>query len=338
MAEAQKYDLYVIGNAMVDMEWQIEDAFLDVINLKKGTALFLDRTQLAKIIAKLPPCKMRFCGGSGANTALTMKGLGARVFLSCHAAADPNGDFFVQSMNRAGVDTSLSGVPRPPGDTATCMILITADAERSMCACLGIATKLSADNIMTKAIEQSHWLYIEGYQAASDSATAAVKAAIEVAIAGGTKCAMSLSDPTLVSQFRANVESMLALRLELLFCNEEEAFTLLGSENMAKVQHQIIEYAQCCVITLGARGCLCYDGSNWYEVPTKPLLAVDTTGAGDTFAGAVLHALTHGIDLVAAARFGHLAASIVINQFGSHLRDDQYPPLLHSSKQYIGYQ
>lgn len=325
--EHKKYDLYVIGNAMVDMQWQVEDAFLDDINLTKGRALFLDRNELTKITAQLPPCEMKFCGGSGANTALTMRGLGASVFLSCHAAADPNGDFFAQSMQQAGVETSLNSMARPPGDTATCLIFITNDGERSMCDFLGVAGKLSVDNIVSEAIAQSRWIYIEGYQAASDSATFAVNTALKIAHTKGVKCALTLSDPTIVDQFRANIDRMLGQHLDLLFCNEEEAVTLIGSENMAEVQSRIVEYAQSCIITLGAKGCLCYDGNLWHEIPTKPAPAVDTTGAGDTFSGAVLFALKQGQNLLTAARFGHSAAGILISQFGAHLSDDQYTAL-----------
>ena len=330
ITEHKKYDFYALGNAMVDLYWQIADDFLADINLKKGTVLFLNDEQQTEVLARLPSCETKFAGGSVANSALTMKTLGASVFLSCHTATDSNGDFFEQSMRQAGVDIS----PRPPGTrpgagTATCLILISQDAERSMCACLGVASELSTENIIPEVVTESDWVFIEGYQAASVSGTKASVLMLDLAKTHGTKRALTLSDPGLVSQFRAQVEAMLAQPLDLLFCNEAEALALVGTEDLATAMRRMNDYAESCVITLSEQGCLCYQKGQWHKVPTEATAAVDTTGAGDIFAGAFLYALKQGQDFVAAARFGNKAAGLVINQFGTRLHPRQYQDLRH---------
>src|SRR5690606_6617994 len=123
------------------------------------------------------------------------------AFYSCKVAGDPAGDFYVQDLVRAGVDTNLEPA-REPGVSGRCIVLVTPDAERTMHTFLGISEQVGEAELREAAIRDSQYVYLEGYLVTSPNARAAAIKARRLAEEHGVKTALTFSDPNMVTFFR----------------------------------------------------------------------------------------------------------------------------------------
>lgn len=315
----QHYDVYGLGNALVDLEYEVDDAFLTTHGIAKGHMTLVEAEQQAQTIAQLQEHKaQRASGGSAANTLISVSGFGGRAYYSCRIADDETGRFFVRDLLAAGVDTNADQ-HHGDGDSGQCLVMVTPDAERSMHTYLGISSALSRANVQQEALTSARYLYMEGYLCSSDSARDAVIHARELARAAGVQIAATLSDPAMVEHFRPQLAEMLGERVDLLFCNEDEARMWTGESDLDAVAEHLKTLADAFAITCGSQGCLVWDGKALTRVPSPAVKAVDTLGAGDLFAGAYLFARCRDRDHVDAARFANRSAARLVTHFGPRL-------------------
>ena len=241
-------------------------------------------------------------------------------------ADDENGHFYMQDMHAAGVDTPSAKLE--PGVTGKCLILITADAERSMNTFLGISAELSIREIDPHAIADSQYLYIESYLVTSESGRAAAVEARQMAQKNGTKVALSFSDPGIIANFSDGVKEIMGDKVDLVFCNQEEAFSFAQVSDLPAAVEKIKLVADQFVITLGAKGALIYDGQELIAIDGVEVEAIDTNGAGDMFAGAFLYCLSQGINHQRGGEFASAAAARVVTQYGPRLSANEYRSLV----------
>jgi len=326
----KKYNVYAIGNAIVDKEFETEDQFLTQNDIEKGLMTLVEedrQNQLISLLEKQYGLKKQASGGSAANTIIATQYFGGQTFLSCKVAADGAGDFYCDDLKAAGVDTNLSP-NRDPGTTGQCIVMVTPDAERTMNTFLGVAGNISPQELVPEALIDSEYLYIEGYLVTSDSARKAAVEAITIAKKNGVKVALTLSDPSMVEFFKDGMNEIIADGVDLLFCNEEEALTWTGAKNLELAAQQLKEIAQNYCITLGAKGALIFDGKETIEIAPHKVQAIDSNGAGDMFAGAYLYGISHGMSTTQAGNLASRAASVVVSQFGPRLTEQEYKALL----------
>jgi sugar/nucleoside kinase (ribokinase family) len=324
------YDIYGLGNALVDMEFQIRDDFLEAFHITTGHMTLVDEDRQSELIENLADREaIRASGGSAANTLIGITHLGATGFYSCRVAADEAGQYFIDDLNRAGIDTN-SHDQATDGITGKCLVLITPDAERSLNTFLGVSAALDVGDLNESALRASRCLYVEGYLASSPSARAAAIHAHEIAVDSGVTTALTLSDPSMVELFRDELEAMLGNGVDHLFCNEEEALQWCRTDRLDVALSELKDIARSLNITLGAKGSLTFDGHVQHHVSGFEVSAVDTTGAGDIFAGACLWALLKDHELTAAAHFGNYAASQLVTNYGARLSPEGYRELARS--------
>ncbi|TVS17505.1 MAG: adenosine kinase [Gammaproteobacteria bacterium] len=324
----KSYHVYGIGNALVDMEYPIEDGFLEHNAIAKGHMTLVDETRQAELTMELAGVEpKRGSGGSAANTLIAVSGFGGRAYYSCKVADDEPGRFFVRDLEAAGVATNAQN-HHEPGVTGRCLVLITPDAERTMNSFLGISSSLNAHELDEDALLASECLYMEGYLCSSDSARRAVIHARELARAAGVKLFATLSDPSMVEIFRPQLKSMIGEHVDHLFCNEEEALGWTGAADVDAAVEALSKQASSFCITLGARGALVFDGERRIMIPAEKVSAVDTNGAGDIFAGAFIYGLTHGLGYEGAGRLASRAAARLITRFGARLPFEEHRELL----------
>jgi len=316
----QRYDIYGIGNALVDSEYRIDDQELEALAVEKGAMTLIDQQRRAELLERLGelPGK-RASGGSAANTLIAAAQMGSRCFYSCKVANDELGQFYLQDLRACAVDSNDHHSDANGQSTGTCLVLITPDAERSMSTYLGATADLSEAELVVEALVQAKFLYIEGYLAASPSGRRAVQVARQAAREAGVQVALTLSDVNMIRFCRDGLEEMWGDGVDLLFSNEEEAKLMCGTDDLSQAAEALQQRAQRFVITRGGDGSLVWDGRSLVEVPAMPVKALDTNGAGDMFAGAVLHCVTRNWDLVEAARLGSQAAGELIQHFGPRL-------------------
>lgn len=324
----KKYDVYGMGNALVDMEFEVSDAFLQTMGVEKGFMTLVDEDRQFELLEYLRGERsVRSGGGSAANTVVANALFGGRSFYTCLVSNDEMGDFYTQELARAGVDTNLAE-RRAEGVTGKCLVMVTPDAERTMNTCLGISESLSAAELRPEALRDSEFVYSEGYLVTSPTARPAVAEAMRLAREAGVKTALSFSDPSMVKYFRLGLEEIIGEGVDLLFCNREEALLWGECRTLAKAVDSLRRIAGSFVVTLGGEGALIFDGYALHEVDPFPVAPVDTNGAGDMFAGAFLHGITHGMTYAEAGRFASLAASKVVTVFGPRLKPEEYPRTL----------
>lgn len=315
-----RYDVCGIGNALLDFEYLVEDGFLGAQGIAKGHMTLVDDARMGLIETELRAAEVSLrssmSGGSAANTVFAVQGFGGRGHYICRLGDDHAGRRFVADLRAAGV--GIAG-RRGGGDTGRCLTLVTADAERTMTTCLGVSADLGPADVDEAVVAESEFLYIEGYLAAADGGRAAAVLARQIAEEAGARTSLSLSDPSMVLGCRDGLEEMLGNGVHQLFCNEEEALAWAGAERLDIALRELRDIAPNVNVTLGAAGSLAATNKGETLVPGFPSTAVDTTGAGDIYAGACLHALAAGAEPADAARFANYAAAALVSKHGARL-------------------
>ena len=324
----KKYNVYGLGNALVDLEFEVEDGFLSLMQIDKGVMTLVDEDAQHRLMTHLDAFEgNRASGGSAANTLIAVSAMGGSSYYACKVADDDLGHFYLHDLKLAGVDTNMNGT-HANGITGQCLVMLTPDAERTMQTFLGISSELSVDEINDSHIKESEYLYMEGYLATSPSAKQANIHARKIAEANGVKTAFTFSDPAIVEHFHKELTETIGDGIDLLFCNESEALTYTGKDSIEDAVEVIKTFAGSVAITLGPKGALVYDGTQTHTIAPFPIKAVDTNGAGDMFAGAYLYGITHGYSAAEAGKLASLASSHVVRQFGPRLPVEDYAKLL----------
>lgn len=329
------YDVYGIGNALVDTEYEVDETFLAKAQYPKGLMTLIDEEERQRLIRLLEDEHEHLAvkqagGGSAANTMVAIAQLGGSTFYSCKVAADSIGDFFVKDLGEAGIDTNLSN-ERETGATGQCISMVTPDAERTMTTCLGITNFLSPGELNPEALAQSGRLYIEGYLVSSETGFQAALKAQAIALDNKVPVSLTLSDPAMAENFKDHYQQILDAGVDLLFCNHDEARLLTGEDSVDDCANALKKICATFVITCGKEGSVAFDGTSLFKAPGVPTKALDTTGAGDIFAGAFMHCLAQNQGFDAANRLANAAASTLVSKFGARLTADDIPGLLEQA-------
>lgn len=317
----KKYDVYALGNALVDTEIEVSDAFLERMDVGKGLMTLVDEARQAELIEALAneaEPRKQTSGGSACNTVVATRYFGGNSYYACKVADDATGTIFVDDLTAAGVDTNMNG-PRDSGVSGKCLVMLTPDAERTMNTYLGISSQVSDAELDEAAIAASQYVYLEGYLVSGDSSRAAAVRLRQLAEKNGVKTSLTFSDPAMVQFFKDGLNEMLGERVDLLFCNEAEATSFTDTDNVDAALEALKPRCGSAVITLGADGALVWDGEQTHRIDPVPVKAIDSNGAGDMFAGAFLYAITHGHDFAAAGKLASAAAARLVSEFGPRL-------------------
>jgi len=317
---SKQYQVYGMGNALVDFEIEADREELVSLDIEKGvmTLIEVDRQkQLFDAVGRRS--HTRACGGSAANTIIGAQNLGSKCFYSCKVANDETGHFYKDDLVSHGVLTNLTDEDLPEGLTGKCLVFITPDADRTMNTFLGITGDIDFSQINQKALGESEYLYVEGYLAGSPIALSAAIKTMNLAKSLGVKTAFSLSDPNMVKFCRDGLKAIIGDGVDLLFCNYDEATEYSNTNNLNDAVKVLTELTQTLVVTLGADGAVIVDSSGRIDIKGNTVNAIDTNGAGDLFAGSFLHGLTSGFSLSQCGQLASFASAQLVTQFGPRL-------------------
>jgi sugar/nucleoside kinase (ribokinase family) len=308
-------EVVAVGHAIVDVLAHVDDGFVAARGLEKGTMTLVDDEASGRILAALGPVTT-VSGGSAANTAAALASLGRRAAFVGKVSDDELGRAFASDIRDAGVRFEVAPATSGPG-TGRSLILVTPDAEKTMCTSLGIGDMVGPGDVDTSLVAGASVVYVEGYLCGLPDAEAALAAVLDAAAGSGTTVALSLSDPSWVDLHGAELAALLG-RAGVVFANEDEARRLTGAACAEDAVDALAAGGRTAVVTRGPAGCLAGREGERVEVPAVPVArVVDTTGAGDSFAAGFLHGLLRSDDLEAAARLGHLAAGEVVGHLGA---------------------
>jgi fructokinase len=309
------FDVVGIGNAIVDVLVQADDDLLDNFELTKGTMALVDEAQADHLYASVGP-GLETSGGSAANTLAGVAQLGGRAGFIGRVRNDQLGGIFAHDIRSVGARFDTPAATEGPS-TARCLILVTPDAQRTMCTYLGASVGLDPADLDLEMVAQAKVLYLEGYLWDSDEAKAAFIAAAEVARAHGGEVALTLSDAFCVERHRESFQELVDGHVDILFANEMEITALYKANSFEEAADQVRGRCKLAALTRSEQGSVVLNGVGTHSVAPfqlGPLL--DTTGAGDLYAAGFLHAYTQGQGIDACGRLGSLCAGQVVTQLG----------------------
>lgn len=320
-----KIDVFGIGNALVDIQAQVDDRLLQRLELDKGIMTLVDESVQQKVLAELDGRPLNRCaGGSAANTIVGVAQFGGSAAFVGKVGNDATGEFFVEDMRKLGIQIDIDPAEQMTG---TCAVLITEDAQRTMLTNLAASSTLTESDINENEpwIKDANYVYIEGYLLTGDSTKAAAYRAIELAKKHGTKVAFTASDPFLVNMIRDEIWSLIEGPVDLFFCNEEEAKSLTGKEDPISAAHVIHEHAENVALTLGEKGSIIMHGGEAFPIEGVQVKAVDTTGAGDMYAGGLLYGITHSMTWRQAGHLASHASARIVSHLGARMEQPFSP-------------
>jgi sugar/nucleoside kinase (ribokinase family) len=319
-------EVVTVGHAIVDVLAPVEDSVVAGFGLEKGTMNLVDDERSARLYAALGPATA-VSGGSAANTATGLASLGATVAFVGRVHDDELGRVFGNDIRAAGVDYRVPAALDGPG-TGTSMIMVTPDAERTMCTSLGAGDLLEPADVDARLICSARLVYLEGYLVGLPTTDPTVQATLEAASRGQTEVALSLSDPQWVTLHGKELDALVD-RVDLLFANEQEILGLTGKDDLVAAAAGLARRGPTVIVTRGPLGALVVTrrgpGGNEVReeltvvtVPAEQVgRVVDTTGAGDLFASGYLFGHVRGLGPEQAARLGTMAAAEIISHFGA---------------------
>ena len=315
-------DVIAIGNAIVDIIADADDAFLDAEGLTKGSMRLIDAEEAERLYDHMRPAR-EVSGGSAGNTVAGIAALGGKAAFIGQVAPDQLGEFYIHDLRAAGVTFTTPpanvGVP-----TARSMILVTPDGHRTMNTFLGAAQHLPASALDEEQIRSAAILYLEGYLWDPETPRFAMIRAIEIARSAGRKVAFTLSDTFCVDRHRDGFMALIDEgRIDILFANEGEIQALAGVPHLETAVEAFSGKVETLVVTRSEHGALAVRGSERAAVPAAPIeRLVDTTGAGDLFAAGFLAGQARGRSLSDSLRLGAIAAAEVIQHYGARPEAD----------------
>ena len=315
------FDVLAIGNALVDVITTNDDAFLSRHAIPKGTMRLIAADEAERLYGIMGSGR-EISGGSAANSVAGIAALGGTPAFVGRVAADQLGEVFAHDIRAAGVAFAVPPMTEGP-PTGRCLIVVTPDGERTMSTYLGACQELGEADVDADAIGSAKLIYLEGYLWGPLGPRAAMRKAMAIARSGTTKVAFTLSDVFCVETGRDDFRSLLDGHVDILFGNENEVRALYQTDDLGTAMTELARHATITVVTRSEHGAVVIAGGERIVVPAEPVSrVVDTTGAGDLFAGGFLHGFAQGRSLRDCARIGGIAAAEVIGHYGARSEAD----------------
>ncbi|MBQ8968323.1 MAG: adenosine kinase [Bacteroidaceae bacterium] len=309
-----------IGNALVDVLVRLEgDDVLARLGLPRGGMQLIDEERQQDITGQLRSLRpVRSTGGSAGNAVLALANLGARPGFIGRVGEDEMGQFFCRNCQEVGIDARLIVGQGLSGVANT---FITPDAERTFATYLGVAGQLQAGDITPKLLRDYQLLHVEGYLVQNH---ALIRHICRLAKEQGMRVSIDLASYNVVSENLSLLRELVEEYIDIVFANEEESAAFTGGKTPEQALQEIAGMADVAVVKLGKRGATAMQGGHYAMEPGRSENVVDTTAAGDFFAGGFLYALTCGASLEQCLRMGTLLASRIIQVVGTRLPENQW--------------
>jgi len=311
-----RFDVLGVGNAIVDVLANVDEAFITAHGLAKDAMLLIDEARANALYAAMPPAQ-EISGGSAANTLAGVASFGARGAYIGKVADDQLGEVFAHDLRAAGVHYDTAPLRNGPS-TARCLIAVPPDARRAMNTFLGASALIEASDIDPDLVRASAVTFLEGYLFDRPEAKTAFVRASELARAAGRSVALTLSDVFCVERHRSSFRQLVRNHVDVLFANEAELKSLYETGDFETALAQVRAETRIAAVTRSEKGAVVTRGEAMVSVPAEPVAHVaDTTGAGDLFAAGFLTGFSRGADMETCGRLGVIAAAEIISHMGA---------------------
>jgi len=309
----ENLDIVGIGNAIVDVLSKIDDAFLHTNEIHKGTMTLIEAEHADTLHSKICS-KTTMSGGSAANTVVAFASLGGKAGYIGKVAEDQLGEVFRNDIRSTSVIFNTPPLQTADVPTSRSIIMITPDAQRTMCTFLGASCHFDPIDLDEKIIKNAMVTYLEGYLFDRSDSKKSFRIAAEIAHAAGKKVALTLSDPFCVDRHRDDFLELIKDHVDILFANDAEIQSLYGTDKHS----EILPHCELSVITKGAEGSMIVSKDGMVEIKATPVSQVaDTTGAGDLYAAGFLYGYTRNKSLEECGHIASVAAAEIISHVGA---------------------
>ena len=318
--DSSRYGMLGIGNALVDLVVEVSPEFLARHKLSLGTFQLAEPDFIAGIVSECAQV-VRMAGGACANTLTGFAQQGGAGCFAGRIARDNYGADFASSMEQAGL--GFRAVHAVSGKTGHCLVMVTPNAQRTLCASPGVASDWRVSELPIAEIQESLWVLLEGYLLYGQEGERVLSLALARARSAERGIALTLSDIACVRAHNESFRHLLSGGVDLVFGNEDEFMALFGTASAAEAGSAFQAFqtkgAGIACITRGADGVLVIAGAERFEYPALPVQCIDTTGAGDAFAAGFMSVKTRQGSIQEASHAGLEYAARVIAQLGPHL-------------------
>lgn len=310
------YDVLGVGNAIVDIIAQADEAFLARHGMTKGGMALIDEAQAHAIYGEMGSA-IEASGGSAGNTIAGVASFGGKGAFIGKVKDDEFGRIYRHDLSSLGVHFATPAASDGPA-TARCLVLVTDDAQRTMNTHLGACVDLTPDDIDADLVAASAITYLEGYLFDPPLAKEAFRKAATIARGAGRKVALTLSDSFCVHRYKDEFKALIRDHIDILFANESEIEALYDSRDIAAAAADLAAQLDIAAITMSEKGSLIASGTERVRVPAAPIdTLVDTTGAGDLYAAGLLYGFSRHLPFAECGRLGSIAAAEVIQHYGA---------------------
>jgi len=311
-----------VGNALVDIISVLEnDLVLAEFGLPRGSMTLVDAGLSKKIYDSVFSEKSEMStGGSVANTMRSLASLGGNGGYLGKIGNDNLGIVFKDAFEKRGIKTHLYFSEK---ETGRVMGLVSPDSERTMATYLGAAAELTPADFSVAIFKEYQYAYMEGYLVFNQKL---IKAGVEMAKAAGLKVAIDLASFNVVEANLDFLKDLIKTSIDIVFANEEEAKSFTGKEP-EEALHEIAGMCELAVVKVGRQGSFIKRGDEIIKVGSVKANAIDTTGAGDSYAAGFFYGLTHNYDLATCGKIAALVSGKVVEVLGANLPDHQWPEI-----------
>ena len=309
-------DVAGIGNAIVDVIAHADEGFIAAEGFAKGTMTLIDAARADALYGRMGP-GVESSGGSAGNTMAGIASLGGTGAYIGKVRDDALGAIYRHDITAMGLRFETPPATEGPG-TARCLVLVTADGQRTMGTYLGACVDLGPEDIDPATVAAARITYLEGYLFDPPRAKEAFRKAATIAHGAGRLVALSLSDPFCVGRHRDDFRQLVAGEVDILFANEAEICSLYETPDFATAAAAVRGHVEIAALTRSAAGSVILADGAAHTVAAAPVTrVVDTTGAGDLYAAGMLFGLTRGLPLPTCGAIGSLCAAEIISHVGA---------------------
>jgi sugar/nucleoside kinase (ribokinase family) len=317
-------DVLGIGNAIVDVVSQADEALISELGLERGAMTLIDEARSEELYARMGPGR-EVSGGSCGNSIAAIAAMGGSAAFIGRVKNDQLGRIFAHDIRASGVAFASEPATGGPA-TARCLVFVTPDAQRTMQTYLGACVDLGPEDVDEALVASAEVTYFEGYLYDKPAAKAACRKAAEICHENGRLLALTMSDPFCVDRWRGEFRDLVKNEVDILFANEAEIMSLYEVDEFDRALQAVRQDVGFAALTRGPKGSVVVKGQEVHVIDAVPPARVlDTTGAGDLYAAGFLRGLTAGLDLAACGHLGSAAAAAIIGQYGARSVDPLLP-------------
>ncbi len=297
----------------MDIVTSTDDNFLSRHNIEKSFCTHLKSEDSLKEIKNALDHFDLIPGGAAANTAHALSALGSNVSFLSKIAHDTEGLSFLKNTKEVGIISGIYEQTGTPLCSPQVLCFITPDGDRTFASYNGVALDYGFEHMSKDLLEQTDVLYLDGYTLCSSKIPEAFLKAAEIVHSRNGLTCLNVGDRSLIDMHEQTIRKLLE-SCDGFICNLAEAQALYGpnktTEEIAQIMKEEFKFG---AITNGSEGAYIFNQGQIHFEPSNDIshiTNIDSIGAGDHFAAAILYGIANNLSL---DRIGRLANACAVD-------------------------